>query len=506
MSILLPILINIIITTILAYLIAKNVYISKQNKIIKQAKIRAKAIEKEADIYFQDKKIKIKEEQINLQNKYENKILELEKMELNIKNDRKMLDEEIKQCKIEQKNNTILKRETNIIKEKYFIKKEELINALLNYTSLSKQEAKSILFDNLKHDLNIEKANYIRKCEQEAKENAISKANYILALATSRYAGEYGSEKLINVVYLPNDDMKGRIIGKDGRNIKSLEMITGVDIIIDDTPNVIILSSFNLYRREIALNTINKLIEDGRIQPTKIEELYKKCVDEMESNILKDGENTILDLNLGYMHPELVKLVGKLKYRASYGQNMLSHSIEVAHIAGLIASELNGNIELARRAGLLHDIGKALTYDTNSNHVSIGYELANKYNEHPVVINTILAHHGNEEIKSIECAAVCAADSISGARPGARKEVLQNYLQRMQNLENIASNYLGVKQAYAIHAGREIRVIVKSDEISDKEVIVMARDIKKNIESNLQYPGEIKINVIREFRSIEYAK
>ena len=392
------------------------------------------------------------------------------------------------------------------IKLKYKEKQDELIEILSNYSSLSIDEAKSMLLVHLEDNLKIEKANLIRRYEQETKEDAKRKANYIIALATSRYAGEYSAEKLINVVNLPDDEMKGRIIGKDGRNIKALEMITGVDVLIDDTPNTIILSSFNLYRRAIALNTINLLIEDGRIHPARIEEIYKKCENEMEQNILDEGENVVLDLGLGYMHTELKKLIGKMKYRASFGQNALSHSIEVAHLSGLIAGELDGDEVLARRAGLLHDIGKALTHELGGNHVAIGYDLARKYKEHPVVINAILAHHGNEDIKSIEAAAVCAADAISGARPGARKEVLENFLKRSQNLEKIALNRLGVKQAYAINAGREIRVIVKSDQVDDKEAIIMARDIAKDIEVNLQYPGEVKVNVIREIRAVEIAR
>ncbi|WP_309544877.1 ribonuclease Y [Helicobacter sp. MIT 14-3879] len=490
---------------------------SKQNIVIQQAKIKATAIEKEAEIKFQNKKIKLKEEEIELKKQYEReerkliknyeeKALQLEKQEIIINQQLKQIEEKSKNIAMQQSD--IIKSQMIIdgLKEQYKQKQEEIVNALSNYSSLSKEEAKSMLLVHLEDSLIIERANLIRRYEQEAKEEAKRKANYIIALATSRYAGEYSAEKLINVVSLPDDEMKGRIIGKDGRNIKTLENITGVDVLIDDTPNTITLSSFNLYRRSIALNTLNLLIEDGRIHPARIEEIYKKCEAEMEQNILNDGENVVIDLGLGYMNVELKKLIGKMKYRASFGQNALSHSIEVAHLSGLIAGELDGDEILAKRAGLLHDIGKSLTHELGGNHVTIGYDLARKYKEHPVVINAILAHHGNEEAKSIESAAVCAADAISGARPGARKEVLENFLKRVQNLEKIALNHLGVKQAYAINAGREIRVIVKSDQVNDKEAAILAREIAKEIELNLQYPGEIKVNVIREIRATQYAR
>ena len=506
-----------ILSGVSVYLITRKVFISNQNIALKQAKIKATAIEKEAEIKFQTQRIKLKEEKIELRKKYENEIhkalkefeeksLALDKKEFALSQKSKSLDEERKMFELDRNALLLSQQAIDNLKLQYTEKQNNLIEILSNYTSLSIDEAKSMLLVHLEDNLKIEKANLIRRYEQETKEDAKQRANYIIALATSRYAGEYSAEKLINVVHLPDDDMKGRIIGKDGRNIKSLEMITGVDVLIDDTPNTIILSSFNLYRRAIALNTINLLIEDGRIHPARIEEIYKKCESEMEQNILNEGENVILDLGLGYMNTELKKMIGKMKYRASFGQNALSHSIEVAHLSGLIAGELDGDETLAKRAGLLHDIGKALTHELGGNHVSIGYDLARRCKEHPVVLNAILAHHGNEDAKSIEAAAVCAADAISGARPGARKEVLENFLKRAQNLEKIALSKLGVKQAYAINAGREIRVIVKSDQVDDKETIIMARDIAKEIEMNLQYPGEIKVSVIREIRATEIAR
>lgn len=508
---------SIIISAVLSFYIARRFYTKEQKLTIEQAKIKANAIEKEAEINFHNGQIKLKEQEFELKQRFENeekklkkiyeeKSLNLDKKELLVNQKLSKLEDEKKALNLQK--NEIVKSQilADSLKEQYENKQNELIYALSNYTALSKDEAQAMLLTHLEDTLKIEKANLIRRYEQEAKEDAQRKANYIIALATSRYAGEYSAENLTNVVRLPDDDMKGRIIGKDGRNIRTLEMITGVDIIVDDTPNTITLSSFNLYRRAIALNTVNLLIEDGIIHPAKIEEAYKKCESEMEQTILEEGENVVLDLGLGYMSADLKKLIGRMKYRASFGQNALLHSIEVAHLSGLIASELDANESLAKRAGLLHDIGKSLTHEMGGNHISLGYDLAKKFKEHPVVINAILAHHGNEEAKTIEAAAVCAADSISSARPGARREVLENFLKRVQELESIALKELGVKQAYAINAGREIRVIVQSDKVTDKEAIVMARNIAKEIELNLQYPGEIKVNVIREIRATEYAR
>ena len=508
---------SVAISATLSFYIAKRFYTKAQNLAIEQAKIKASAIEKEAEINFNNGQIKLKAQEIELSQKYENEGKKLKKIyeEKSLNLDKKELILNQKISKLEDEKVALQRQKNEVLqsqlaldsaKEQYANKQNELIATLSNYASLSRDEAKAMLLDNLEDTLKIEKANLIRRYEQEAKEDARRRANYIVALATSRYAGEYSAEKLINVVTLPDDDMKGRIIGKDGRNIRALEMITGVDVLIDDTPNTITLSSFNLYRRAIALNTLNLLIEDGRINPVKIEEAYKKCESEMEQTILEEGESVVLDLGLGYMCAELKKLIGRMKYRASFGQNALLHSIEVAHLSGLIASELDANDALAKRAGLLHDIGKSLTHEMGGSHISLGYDLAKKFKEHPVVINAILAHHGNEEAKSIEAAAVCAADAISSARPGARREVLENFLKRVQELESIALDELGVKQAYAINAGREVRVIVQSEKVSDKEAIVMSRNIAKKIEANLQYPGEIKVSVIRELRATAWAK
>ena len=497
-------------TSYLTYFITKKFFASDANVLIEQAKGRAKAIEYEAEKILNEHKIKVKEQEIALQQDYERKISALEKREYNlnrtIERDRQNLDAE--RQKLENMESRILRAdsESKKIIEQYENARKEALRVLSSYTKLPIQEAKDMLLKYLDEELTEDKALMIRRYEFEAKQEARQKANYLLAQATTRYAGEFAAEKLINVITLPNDELKGRIIGKEGRNIKTLEMISGVDVIIDDTPNTIIISSFNLYRRAIAIKTLEALIEDGRIQPSRIEEIYEKTKIQMDEQILQDGENIVLDMGLGHMHNELKKLLGKMRYRASFGQNALGHSIEVANLAAIIAGELGGDEKLTRRAGVLHDIGKALTQEVGGNHVDLGVEVCSRYKEHPVVINAILAHHGHEEPKSIECAAVCTADVISAARPGARREVLENFLKRMQDLEKIATDKFGVKQAYAISAGREVRVIARADLLNDDQSVVLAREIAKEIQSSLQYPGEIKVNVIREMRTVEYAR
>ena len=370
----------------------------------------------------------------------------------------------------------------------------------------TQDEARAQVLKKVEEQSRTDIAHIVRKYEEEAKKEARKKANYILAQATSRFAGEFAAERLINVVNIKTDELKGRIIGKEGRNIKALEMTLGVDVIIDDTPNAIIVSSHNLYRRAIAVRVIETLIEDGRIQPARIEDIYKKVSDEFEASIAEEGENIVMDLGLSKIHPEILKLIGKLKFRASYGQNALAHSLEVAHLAGIIAAETGGDQKLAKRAGLLHDIGKALTHEYEGSHVDLGAEVCRRYKEHPVVINAIYAHHGHEEATGVESAAVCAADALSAARPGARREVLESYLKRVSDIEAIAMSKTGVKQAYAINAGREIRVIANAKLMNDDEAVLVAKEIASEIQDKVQFPGEIKVNVIRELRAVEIAK
>ncbi len=489
-----------------------------------QAKAKAKAIEHEAQMVLKNSKISVAEAELaakkvyeekasKLAREYDKKFEHLSKKELNLKNEENNLKTQT------QKNKTyaeelkrsygelaVLQEDNENLKKEYEQKLEEVLVVLEKSAGMTKSEATDILLQKVEEENRANIAHIVRKYEEEAKEEAEAKANYIIAQATTRFAGEYAQERLINIVNIKNDDLKGRIIGREGRNIKTLEMVLGVDIIIDDTPNAIIVSHFNIYRRAIATRVIELLIEDGRIQPAKIEEMHKKVSAEFENKLVKDGEQIVMDLGIGKVHPEIVKLIGKLKYRASYGQNALGHSLEVAHLAGIIAAECGGNAKLAKRAGLLHDIGKALTHEMEGSHVELGGMICKRYNEHPVVINAIYAHHGHEEIRSVECAAVCAADALSAARPGARREVLEAFLKRVSELEEIATKHNGIKNAYAINAGREIRVIANAKLVNDDEAVLVAKEIAKEIEEKLQFPGEIKVNVIREIRSVEYAR
>lgn len=390
-------------------------------------------------------------------------------------------------------------------KERYLSASKQSVKLLSDYTHLTLDEAREELLNRLDEHLVDEKARIIHHAIYEAEHEAKERASYIIAQATTRYASSFASKNLCSVVTLENDDLKGRIIGKEGRNIRALELISGVDVIIDDTPNSIIISSFNLYRRAMAVRTLELLIEDGRIQPARIEEIYNSVKNEMEYSVQKEGEEVAFSLGLSGFHPEILKLIGKLRYRASFGQNALAHAIEVAKLAGVMASELGGDLKLARRAGIMHDIGKALTQEVGGSHIDLGEKIAKKYGEGDVVLNTILAHHGHEEIKSIECACVCAADTLSGARPGARLEMLENFLHRMQELENIAKSKFGVLNAYAIDAGRELRVIVKASALSDSELITLSEQIRQDVEKQVHYQGEVKITVIRETRVVTIA-
>ena len=421
-------------------------------------------------------------------------------------NEEKRLSDEVRVLEAKKIDLDRNEKSLKTLKKKYEEKIDEALHAVENSAGMTQEEAKKVLLESIEEKSRADIAHIVRRYENEAKIEGKKKANYILAQATSRFAGEFASERLTNLVHLEDDELKGRIIGKEGRNIKALETLLGVDIIIDDTPNAILVSSFNLYRRAIATKTLQLLIEDGRIQPARIEEIFEKVSEEFEDNILSEGEELISDMDVGAMHPELIKLIGKLRYRASYGQNALAHTIEVAHLAGIMSSEMGGDARVARRAGLLHDIGKSLTHESDGNHVNLGADICNRYDEHSVVINAIYAHHGHEEMNSIECAAVCAADALSAARPGARREVLESFLKRVTLIEEIASGFSGVRQAYAINAGREVRVIVNATLINDDESVLISKEIAKEIEEKVQYPGEIKVNVIRESRSVEYAK
>lgn len=505
---------------LLTFLIIRKMCYSKVLIDMNQSIAKIRALESEIEELLENRHSKMREKEMlfeeqlqkrrnELENTFHNKLSEIEEKRLQLEQEihRHHKESESSVNAIEEAKIEILRQqeEQKRILNQYKETQEKLIATLQDYTSLTKEEAEKILLTQLEDNLAQQKANLIRRYETEAKTEARKKANYIIAQATTRFAGEFASERLTNIVNLPNDEVKGKIIGKEGRNIRTFENISGVNLIIEDIPNTIVLSSFNLYRRAIATKTLEILVEDGRIQPSRIEEVYKKVESEMEEQICQDGDEIVLNLGIGYMHPELKRLVGRLRYRASFGQNALGHSLEVARLAGIIAAELGGDEKLARRAGLLHDIGKALTDESLGSHVDLGAEVCMRYKEHPVVINAIRAHHGHEDSQSIECSAVCTADVLSAGRPGARLEVLENYLNRVQDLEKIAMEKFGVRQAYAVYAGREVRVIVRADLVNDSQTLVLAKEIAHDIKTQLQYPGEIKVNVIREVRSVEIA-
>ncbi|ASM40122.1 ribonuclease Y [Campylobacter sp. RM12327] len=499
------------------YLVAKKINDASHEIYVVQAKEKAKAIEKEAEKKLMESDLKVQKAEFEARKNYEDKSYKLQK-EYNLKFDDIAKKESILQSEQqilkntksdfekEKQNLEKLKEENLGLKKIYEEKLAQSLQILERAAGMTQEEARYNILKQVEEKSRADIAHIVRKHEEEAKKESKRRANYILAQATTRFAGEFAAERLINVVNIKNDELKGRIIGKEGRNIKTLEMVLGVDVIIDDTPHAIVLSSFNLYRRAIATKVIELLVEDGRIQPARIEDIYKKVFDEFEQSVQEEGENIVMDLGLNGIHPEIVKLIGKLKFRASYGQNALSHSLEVAHLAGIIAAETGGDEKLAKRAGLLHDIGKALTHEYEGSHVDLGAEICKRYKEHDVVINAIYAHHGHEEANSIESAAVCTADVLSAARPGARREVLESFLKRVEAIEEIAKGKHGIKQAYAINAGREIRVIANAKLINDDEAVLVAKEIADEIHEKVQYPGEIKVNVIREVRAVNYAK
>ncbi|RLA67485.1 MAG: ribonuclease Y [Epsilonproteobacteria bacterium] len=490
----------------LSYLWLRNAAKNKFLHIEMEVKAKAKAMENEANLLLQSAKVEIKEKHLEQDAEFQqriskveerNRTLILQNKELaNKENDLQLLRESVLEKEVQLQHLEKEKQDTIT----------NAIDKMEDVASFTKEEARSYILEKVEEQSRSEVANIVRKYEKIAKDEGEKNANYILAQATTRFAGEFAGERLINLITLPSDEHKGRIIGKEGRNIKTLEMLLGVDIVVDETPGVILVSSFNLYRRAIATRVIEILVEDGRIHPGRIEEVHDKVQQEFEQKTYEEGENILIDLGLFPMHEELVMLLGRMKYRASYGQNALAHTLEVAKLARVMAAEMGGDEKLALRAGLLHDIGKALTQDLGGSHVDIGADLCKKHKEHPSVINAIYAHHGHAEPDSIESAAVCAADTLSAARPGARREVLESFTKRVKDVEEIALNKIHVTQAYAINAGREIRVFVNAHKMSDNEAVLLSKEIAKEIQEKIQYPGEIKVNVIRETRAVNYAK
>lgn len=472
-------------------------------RIVNDAVSKAESKKKEAILEAKDE---IHRQRTELEKELRERRSEVQRQERRLAQKEESLDRKTENIekKDEQLTNKLKAAEKKA--EEIEVVKRSQIEMLEKISGFNKEQAKDYLLKTLESDLVHEKAVKIMEYEQKTKDEADEKAREIIATAIQRCAADHSADATVSVVALPNDEMKGRIIGREGRNIRTLETITGVDLIIDDTPEAITVSCFDPVRREIARLTLEKLIADGRIHPTRIEELYEKSKREVEHTIKQTGERAAIDAGVNGIHPELIKQLGKLKYRTSYGQNVLNHSLEVSYIAGLMASELGADVKTAKRAGLLHDIGKALDHEMEGSHIELGVEYARKYKENENVVHAIEAHHGDVEARTIVACLVQAADAISAARPGARRENLQNYIKRLEKLEEITNSFPCVDKSYAIQAGREVRIMVKPEAVSDDQMVLVARDIVKKIEDELEYPGQIKVNVIRENRVIDVAK
>ena len=489
----------------------RNKQLQDQAKsIISDATKEAETIKKEAILQANDTLFQMKAE-FERETKETRK--ELQALERRILQKEENLDK--KSDSLDKREGTIAKREKLILQqEKELLDRDKDLQDLLeeqrrkleSLSGISSQEAKDLLIRTIENEARHDAAHLVKKIETEAREVADKKAKDIISLAVQRYAGDYVAEKTVSVVTLPNEEMKGRIIGREGRNIRAIEAITGVDLIIDDTPEAVILSGFNPVRREVARVSLERLISDGRIHPARIEEIVEKVNAEIETTIRESGEQVAFDVGVHGIHPELVKLIGKLKYRTSYAQNVLQHSREVAFLCGIMAAELGLNEKQAKRAGLLHDIGKAVDHELEGTHALIGADLARRYGESQTVVQAIAAHHEDVQADDVLSVLVQAADALSGARPGARKELLETYVKRLEDLERIATSFDGVGKAYAIQAGRELRIIVESGMVSDADVVLLSRDIARKIENDLTYPGQIKVTVIRETRAVDYAK
>ncbi len=475
----------------------------KAREIIDEAVKTAETRKREAMLEAKEESIRVKND---LDNGVKERRAEISRSERRIVQKEENLDKKLES--IEKREAGFAAKEEEINKQKAQVAKlnEERLQELERISGLTSEQAKEYLLKTVEEDVKLDTAKLIKEMEHRAKEEADKKAREYVVTAIQKCAADHVAETTISVVQLPNDEMKGRIIGREGRNIRTLETMTGVDLIIDDTPEAVILSGFDPIRREVARIALEKLIVDGRIHPARIEEMVEKAQKEVETMIREEGEAAILEVGVHGIHPELVRLLGKMKFRTSYGQNVLKHSIEVAHLSGLLAAELGVDVRTAKRAGLLHDIGKAVDHDMEGSHIQLGVDLCRKYKESAIVINTVESHHGDVEPETLIACIVQAADTISAARPGARRETLETYSNRLKQLEDISNGFKGVEKSFAIQAGREIRVMVVPDQVSDADMVLMARDISKRIESEMEYPGQIKVNVIRESRVTDYAK
>ena len=504
------VLISLVIGILVGVVIRKKIAESKINGAEEEAKKLVELAKIEADNLKKEEIFKAKEEIMNARNELDKEIKErrgeIQKQESRIIQKEENLER--RSDNFEKKEKDLEREEQNLNERKQDVENlyTEQMKVLQDIAKLTQEEAKDQLLKSVEQDITSEKAALIRDLTQKAKDEALKNGREIVAYAIQKCAADHSAETTVSIVPLPSDDVKGRIIGREGRNIRALETLTGIDLIIDDTPEAVILSGFDPLRREVARIALEKLIDDGRIHPAKIEEMVEKAKQELAETIRSEGERAALESGVIGLNPELIKLLGKLKYRTSYGQNVLNHSIEVSNLARIMAEELGLDAKLARRAGLLHDIGKALDHDMEGTHVEIGVEILKKFKENPLVINAVEAHHGDVEPQTLEAVLVQAADAISASRPGARRETLETYIKRLEKLESIADSFEGVEKSYAIQAGREIRLIVKPEKVSDSQMVTMAREVAQKVESEMEYPGQIKVNVIRETRAIDYAK
>ncbi|KAF5081147.1 MULTISPECIES: ribonuclease Y [Acetobacterium] len=494
----------------IGYLVRKNIAEGKiknaeltATTIVNDAVKEGETLKKEILFDAKEESLKLKE---SLEKDNRERRAELQKLENRLIQKEENLEKKLTNLERSEESLARKSKELEKKQEKVESMYDEQVKELERISGLTYEEAKEILLEDISKDTRQEAAIMIRQIEAESKATADKKAKELIAQSIQRCAADHVAEQTITVVNLPNDEMKGRIIGREGRNIRTLETLTGIDLIIDDTPEAVILSGFDPIRREVARLSLEKLIIDGRIHPARIEEMVKKSQKEVDNHIKEVGEQACFDTGIHGLHPEIVRLLGRLKYRTSYGQNVLKHSIEVSHLAGIMAAELDGNIKIAKRAGLLHDIGKAIDHEVEGPHVEIGVNVLKKYKENKNVIHAVEAHHGDVEARTMEAVLVQSADAISAARPGARRETLVSYIQRLQELETIAMSFDGVEKSYAIQAGREVRIMVKPNEVNDDEMILLSRDIAKKIEAEMEYPGNIKVNLIRETRASDYAK